>query len=168
MKNPLPSIQKFVEKHFILILLTIFVIAVVLVLFNKPKQPPPPAPPPKPTPPPPPPAPPPPLKFTIENGIVNMLGRDKGRPVVMSIQDSSGQPTQWKYVFDKPDGVQYNATLLPGGSFNITYTISSGDAATKSYGYETMADVVKNSVGGRVVITDYNDNIYFNLKKAPY
>lgn len=166
MKNPLPSIQKFVEKHFILILLTIFVIAVVLVLFNKPKQP---KQPPPPAPPPPPPAPtPPPLKFTIENGIVNMLGRDKGRPVVMSIQDSSGQPTQWKYVFDKADGVQYNATLSPGGSFNITYTISSGDAATRSYNYDTMADVVKNSVDGRVVITDYNDNIYFNLKKAPY
>jgi hypothetical protein len=158
MKNPLPSIQKFVEKHFILILLTIFVIAVVLVLFNKPKQPK--QPPPRP--------PPPPLNFTIENGILNTLGRYKGRPVVMSIQDSARQPTQWKHVFDKPDGVQYKATLLPGGSFNITYTISSGDAATKSYGYETMADVVKNSVGGRVVITDYKDNIYFNIKKAPY
>ena len=166
MKNPLPSIQKFVQKYFMLILLTIFVIVVVLVLFNK--QPPKPTPSaPKPTPSAPKPKPTPltpplkqPLNFKILNGMVF--------PRVIMYIDSSESSTLWKQSFTEPDFKEYPVSIPVGGSFNITY-IDSSEPTTKSYNYDTMADVVKTNTDGILFITnDVDDNIIFNGNKAPY
>ena len=149
MKNPLPFIQKFVEKHFMLILLTIFVIVVVLVLFIKPK--------PTPTPPP--------LKFDFINLIVNYIGTSANPqvPVVFSIKDSSGKETQqYKLMAASITGEKHSVSIPVGGSFNITYNTPKG-TVTKSYNYDIMADVVKISVDNRVLITDFNDNVYFTI-----
>jgi hypothetical protein len=148
MKNPLPFIQKFVEKHFMLILLTIFVIVVVIVLFNK-KTP---------------------LKFDFSNLIKNRIGISATQPVpvVFSIKDSSGKETQqYKLMtFDITRG-KHPVSIPVGGSFNITYNTPKGPV-TKSYNYNIMADVVKTNINGTLFINDVYDNIIFNGNKAPY
>jgi hypothetical protein len=152
MKNPFPFIQKFVEKHFMLILLTIFVIVVVIVLFNKPK----------PTPKP--------LKFDFSNQIVNRIGISAKPPVpvVFSIKDSSGKETQ-QYNLMTLDitGGKHPVSIPVGGSFNITYNTPKGPV-TKSYNYNIMVDVVKTNINGTLIINDVYDNISFNGKPAPY
>ncbi len=153
MKNPLPFIQKFVQKYFMLILLTIFVIVVVLVLFNKPTKTPAPTP----------------LKFDFINLIVNYIGYNANPrvPVVFSVQDRSGKTTQQYILLSADiDGTKHPVSIPDGGSFNITYNTPKGPV-TKSYNYDTMADVIKTNINGALVINDVYDNILFNAKPAP-
>ena len=165
MKNPLPFIQKFVQKYFMLILLTIFVIVVVLVLINKPTKTPP-APKPKPTPltpslkqP---------LNFDFSNNIG--LSSPKANSSSFYVLESSGDETKPPQSYNNltPDFLGKHPVTIPvRGTFNIRYNTSTG-LVTKSYDYDFMADVIKTNTDGVLEITNIKDNIYFNGKAAPY
>jgi hypothetical protein len=114
-----------------------------------------------------------PLRFSYNSFILNGLGLSNNPqlPVQYYVEDSSGQIDKSQSFLtltaENPKTV-HNIVLPVGGSFNIEYSTRSNGYTTKSYSYDVMSKILSGSNSSLLLITDMNDEIYFNGIKAPY